>query len=201
MLLNVNCYILLQLCAVVVQFSFCSECCLWSLLFVRPTSYVQKHNVFSCPSICLYTHPKISWKLYYRLPLNLHQQCIMGHRRMRHILGYIGHRSRSWNKVCWKQHFNDLLLWKVLDLQCESKKSPPPGSVAIFPKQFEIFWPNFTCLLCLPIYATMLDEVNIKCNHPACVSVHSGHFEHVMVVAWHNFVKVAGNWIKICSPV
>jgi len=38
---------------------------------------------------------------------------------------------------------------------------------------------------------------HIKCDHPACVSVDGGHFEHIMVVAlkliWHNFVKVEGN--------
>jgi len=49
------------------------------------------------------------------------------------------------------------------------------------------------------------DEIlcHIKCDHPACVSA-SGHFEHMMWtrwsrLIWHNFVKVAGNWIKICS--
>ena len=34
------------------------------------------------------------------------------------------------------------------------------------------------------------------------VSPNGGHFEHIMVVAliWRNFIKVADNWIKICSP-
>ena len=39
---------------------------------------------------------------------------------------------------------------------------------------------------------------------PGCVSTDGEHFEHMMVVALnsllHNFVNVADNWIKICSP-
>jgi len=38
----------------------------------------------------------------------------------------------------------------------------------------------------------------------ACISSDGEHFEHVvwtwwLRLPWHNFVKVAGNWIKICS--
>ena len=135
-------------------------------------------------------------------------------------------------------------------------KPPPRGFVAIFPKRLGIFCPNFTCLLCVPIYArlrifiqlpatltklcpikldhpvhimcakcppsaemhagifpkqlgifcqnytrllnghiyariqifvqlspTMTKLCHIKCDHPACVSVDGGHFEHIMVVA------------------
>jgi len=38
-----------------------------------------------------------------------------------------------------------------------SQKNPPPpwGLVAIFPKRLGIFQPNFTCLLCIPIYARL----------------------------------------------
>jgi len=62
--------------------------------------------------------------------------------------------------------------------QCESKKSPPPprGLVAIFAKRLGIFQPNFTCLLCVPIYArlqifiqlsaTLTKLCHIKCDHP-----------------------------------
>jgi len=35
------------------------------------------------------------------------------------------------------------------------KKIPPWGFVAIFPKWLGIFQPNFTCLLCVPIYARL----------------------------------------------
>ena len=77
----------------------------------------------------------------------------------------------------------------------------------IFPKQLGIFNPNFTHLLNVHTYArmqifiqlspTVTKLCHIKCDHPACVSVDGGHFEHIMVVAlkliWHNFVKVEGN--------
>ena len=42
----------------------------------------------------------------------------------------------------------------VYNVQCESKKSPW-GLVAIFPKRLGVFQPNFTCLLCVPIYARL----------------------------------------------
>jgi len=39
---------------------------------------------------------------------------------------------------------------------------------------------------------------------PACVSTDGGHFEHMIWTGcscfiWHNFDKIADNWIKICS--
>jgi len=61
----------------------------------------------------------------------------------------------------------------------------------IFPKQLGIFSPNFTGLLNVHTYARMqifiqLSSIltklcHIKCDHPACVSVDGGHFEHIMV--------------------
>jgi len=64
----------------------------------------------------------------------------------------------------------------------------------ISPKQLGIFSPNFTRLLLnVNMYArmqifiqlslTVMKLCNIKCDHPACVSVDGGHFEHFMVVA------------------
>jgi len=65
----------------------------------------------------------------------------------------------------------------------------------IFPKQLEIFGPNFTHLLHVHIYArlqifvqlplslTVTKLCHIKCDHPACVSTDGGYFEHIMVVA------------------
>jgi len=90
----------------------------------------------------------------------------------------------------------------------------------------EVFW-NFSkrvgnflvqilhALICVPICtrlqifiqllpATLTKLCNIKCDHPACVSADCGHFEHMMWTGWsrliwRNFVKVADNWIKICT--
>jgi len=57
-----------------------------------------------------------------------------------------------------------------------SKKNPPWGLVAIFPKSFGIFQTNFTCLLGVPIYArvwifiqlpaTLMKLCHIKRDHP-----------------------------------
>jgi len=83
----------------------------------------------------------------------------------------------------------------------------------IFPKQLGIFSPNFTCLLNVHMHAkiqifiqlspTGTKLCHIKCDHPARVSVDGGHFEYIIWwsrLIWHNFIKVADNWIKICSP-
>ena len=82
---------------------------------------------------------------------------------------------------------------RSLQLQCESEKNPPWGLLAIFPKWLKIFRPNFTRLLRVPIYGrlriftqlspTLMKLCHIKCDHPACVSVDGGHFEHIMGVA------------------
>jgi len=63
----------------------------------------------------------------------------------------------------------------------------------IFSKQLGIFSPNFTRLLNVHMYArmqifsqlspTVTKLCHIKCDHPACVSVDLGHFEHIMLVA------------------
>ena len=63
----------------------------------------------------------------------------------------------------------------------------------IFPKQLGIFSPNFTHLLnvhryarmqiCIQLSTTVTKLCHIKCDHPACVSVDCGDFDHIMVVA------------------
>jgi len=63
----------------------------------------------------------------------------------------------------------------------------------IFPKQLGIFSPNFTHLLSvhrhdrMQIFIQLSPAVtklcHIKCEHPACVSVDGGHFEHIVVGA------------------
>ena len=85
-------------------------------------------------------------------------------------------------------------------LQCES----PLRFSDIFTKRCGTFSPNFTCLLYVP-NATVTKLCHIKCDHPACVSA-DGHFEHMTWTGWshliwHNFVKVAGNWIKIRTKI
>jgi len=78
------------------------------------------------------------------------------------------------------------------------------ASSDIFPKQLGIFSPNFAHLLNVHMHARMQILIqlpptklcHIKCDHPACVSVDGGHFEHIIWwsrLIWHNFVKVADN--------
>jgi len=62
----------------------------------------------------------------------------------------------------------------------------------IFPNQLGTFRPNFARLLNVHMYArmhifiqlspTVTKLCHIQCEHPACVLVDGGHFEHIMVV-------------------
>jgi len=94
----------------------------------------------------------------------------------------------------------------IICSKCPPSAETDAGIFEIFPKHLVIFGPNFTHLLHVPIYArlqifiklspTMTKLCHITCDHPACVSVDGGHFEHIMVVAlgiWRNFVKAADN--------
>ena len=83
----------------------------------------------------------------------------------------------------------------------------------IFPKQLWIFSPIFTRLLNVHIYAriqtfiqlspTLTNLCHIKCDPQrvfrSMVDILSTLWRLRLI--WHNFVKVAGTWIKICSPV
>jgi len=78
-------------------------------------------------------------------------------------------------------------------IMCTKCSQSAETHAGIFPKQLGIFNPNFTRLLNVHMYATaqisiqlsptMTNLCHIKCDHPACVSVDGGHFEHIMVVA------------------
>jgi len=60
--------------------------------------------------------------------------------------------------------------------------------------------------ICDDLPQTMINKAikDFRKRLNACVSADGGHFEHMMWTGWsrliwHNFVKVADNWIKICS--
>jgi len=86
---------------------------------------------------------------------------------------------------------------RIMSLSCvQNVLHRPKHTLAfsdIFPKHLRIFSPNFTRLLSVHTYArvqifiqlslTVTKLCHIKCDHPACVSVDGGHFEHIMVVA------------------
>jgi len=83
----------------------------------------------------------------------------------------------------------------------------------IFSKQLGIFRPNFTRLLKVHTYTRMqffihLSPTVTKLCHIKCDTQRA--FRSMVDILstlwwsrliWHNFVKVAGNWIQICSPV
>ena len=108
------------------------------------------------------------------------------------------HSVAQWNTAalkCFKAtglSWACIACWMITRIQCESKKKV---FLHFFPEQFRILSPHFTCPLYVPIYArlqifiqlppTVTKLCHIKCDHPACVSVDGGHFEHMMVVTLH----------------
>ena len=76
---------------------------------------------------------------------------------------------------------------------CSESKNSPLRFCGNFSKTVGNFSTKFYMPLCVPIYArlqiliqlspTLTKLCHIKCDHPACVSVDGGHFEHIMVVA------------------
>ena len=102
------------------------------------------------------------------------------------------------NKPAWSQY---LTVWV---------KRIPRGFLAFFPKRLGILnqfiHTYYTFLSTLDYkflfsYLRLWRNCHIKCDQLACVLADGGHFEHMMWTGWsrlicHNFVKVAGNWIK-----
>ena len=60
------------------------------------------------------------------------------------------------------------------------KKSPPCGLVAIFPKRLGIFQPNFTCLLCVPIYARLRIFIQLIATLTKLCHIKHDHPVHIM---------------------
>ena len=90
------------------------------------------------------------------------------------------------------------------------KNSPPWGFLTFFSKQLGIFRPNFTSLLQVHTYhriqifiqlsATLLKLCHIKRDHHHMLKMFTIGWTHAgwSHLIWHNFNKVADNWIKIC---
>jgi len=59
---------------------------------------------------------------------------------------------------------------------------PPPlrGLVAIFPKQLRIFQPNFTCLLCVHIYARLRIFIQLSATLTKLCLIKRDHPVHIM---------------------
>jgi len=80
----------------------------------------------------------------------------------------------------------------------------------IFPKQLVIFSRNFTLLLHVPIYVRLqifiqLSPTMTKLCHATTQRAFRPMVDILSIwwwsrLIWHNFVKVAHNWINVCSP-
>ena len=67
------------------------------------------------------------------------------------------------------------------ELQCESKKIPPLGLVTLFLKRLEIFQPNFTCILRIPIYARLRTFIQLPATlTKLCATIERDHPLHIM---------------------
>ena len=65
-------------------------------------------------------------------------------------------------------------------LQCESKKSPPPGDLAIFPKRLGMFPRDFTHLLCIPIYARLQIFIQLSAALMKLCHIKHDYLFHIM---------------------
>jgi len=94
--------------------------------------------------------------------------------------------------------YSDDAVVSILYMQCESKKSRVRFS-GIFHKRLDIFSPNFTSLLYVPIYvrlqifiqlaATLTKLCHIKRDHHHMLKM----FTIARKARWHNFVTVGDN--------
>jgi len=106
---------------------------------------------------------------------------------------------------------NIILTARLVNIQCKSKESHLRFSYN-FPKRLEIFSPNFTCLLCVSIYARHYKIFySITCNFdevmlywalpPSCSKCPTSAETHAVWshLICHSIIKVGDNWIEICN--
>jgi len=92
-----------------------------------------------------------------------------------------GQSSKSWwNKISWKQHLSVLAYSSHSAYSASQKIHPPWGFVAIFPKRLRIFRPNFTCLLCVPIYARLRIFIQLSATLTKLCHIKHDHPVHIM---------------------
>jgi len=60
------------------------------------------------------------------------------------------------------------------------KKISPWRLVAIFPKRLGIFQPNFTCLLCIPVYARLQIFIQLSATLTKLCHIKRDHPVHIM---------------------
>ena len=91
---------------------------------------------------------------------------------------YFNFKHRS-NIICGQidAHLHPV---RILTTYNVSQKIPPRGLVAIFPKQLGIFQPNFTCLLCVPIYARLQILIQFSATLTKLYHIERDHPVHIM---------------------
>jgi len=94
-----------------------------------------------------------------------------------------------------------------------SKKNRPWGFVAIFSKRLGILRPNFTGLLCLPIYAGMQICIQLSAILTKLCHIKHDHPVHIMRakcppsaethagIFWHFPLTVRNFWSKFYTPI
>jgi len=119
----------------------------------------------------------------------------------------------NWLLANWLVNWPNEELVLTGQVYSASQKIPPPwGFLTFFPMWLGIFSPNFTYLLyVLPMleyqflsnylqfwqsYA-ILNAINQHAFQPMVDILSIWWWSHLI---WHNFIKVVGKWIKICSP-
>jgi len=186
--------------------SYTYTICSWQTHFSQQhTMWVKKSPLRTCGDlkkrlgifqpnfICLIRVP-----IYARLPIfiqlpiiliffpNTRRLVTFIYRRIRNILTYL----LTLLKLCHIKRDHPV---HIMCAKCPPLAETHTSIFWYFPKQLGIYSPNFTHLLNVHKYAklqifiqlspTMTKLCHINGDHPACVSVDGGHFEHIMVVA------------------
>jgi len=126
---------------------------------------------------------------YIRMHEIFHYLKIMWHVRWHDIPDPLDYLCRVEFLFC--SELLDSLIWSLSNYSVDvsmipahaysvSQKNPPWGFVAIFRKRLGIFWPNFTRLLCVPIYARLQIFVQLPATLTILYHIKRDHPVHIM---------------------
>jgi len=92
-------------------------------------------------------------------------------------MGIVNHLIFSHLLICDNKWFS---LASAPTIYSVSQKNPPWELGAIFPKRLGIFQPNFTCLLCVPIYASLRIFIQLSATLTKLCHIKRDHPVHIM---------------------
>jgi len=164
--------------------------------FLQGISITKSLGTFWRLGSCIVTRPvdvKVSTMLCIRSIASLLQQVLprcSGNttlvsaavkRRHSSITPGSGWSGRSFSRISLAVLHTGLARLKITIkiLQCKSKNLPW-GLVAIIQKRLGIFQPNFTCLLCVPIYARLRIFVQLSATLTKLCHIKRDHPVHIM---------------------